>query len=129
LKSGKLLDYSFTKNYINESADILDLYTKTDTYFPDVSIIVKDTIEDSPVFLNINSYSSENPKDTIPARKKDYIRKTTKIEREYLETVFNQNNSEKRYTSSDGNYELFYPYIKKNKKIVLYFSDYQRYGK
>jgi hypothetical protein len=129
VKSEKLLEYSFSENYINESANILELYTKTDTYFPEVSIIVKDTVDNSPVYLSINSYSSENPKDTIPARKQDYIRKTTKIEREYLETVFNQNNNEKRYTSSDGNYELFYPYIKNNKKIVLYFSDYQRYGK
>ena len=129
VKSDKLLEYSFSENYINESANILELYTKTDTYFPEVSIIVKDTVDNSPVYLSINSYSSENPKDTIPARKQDYIRKTTKIEREYLETVFDQNNSETRYTSSDGNYELFYPYIKNNKKIVLYFSDYQRYGK
>lgn len=128
-KSDKLLDYTFTDNYINQSADILELYTKTDTYFPDVSIITKDSVDSSPVYLTFNSYSSRNPNDTIPARKKDYIRKTTKVEREYFETVFSHRNTELRYTSSDGNYELFYPYIKDNKKIILYFSDYQRYGK
>mgnify|MGYP003592129272 CR=1 FL=1 len=128
-KSDKLLNYSFTDNYINESANTLELYTKTDTYFPEVSVITKDKVENSIVYLAFNSYSNENTKDTIPARKKDYIRKTTKIEREYLESVFTKGNNEIRYSSSDGNYELFYPYIKDNKKIVLYFSDYQRYGK
>ena len=128
-KSDKLLDYNFTDNYINQSADILELYTKTDTYFPDVAIITKDNVDSSVVYLSFNSYSSENVNDTIPTRKKDYIRKTTKLEREYFETVFSQNNTEIRYTSSDGNYELFYPYVKVDKKIILYFSDYQRYGK
>ena len=45
------------------------------------------------------------------------IETETNIEREYLETVFNQNNNEKRYTSSDGNYELFYPQVKRTIKI------------
>lgn len=128
-KSDKLLNYTFTDNYINQSSDILELYTKTDTYFPDVSIITKDSLDNSSVYLTFDSYSSENPNDTIPTRKKDYIRKTTKVEREYFETVFSQGNTELRYTSSDGNYELFYPYIKDNKKIILYFSDFQKYGK
>ncbi len=33
------------------------------------------------------------------------------------------------FNTENGNYELYYPYFKDNKKVVLCFSDYQRYGK
>lgn len=52
-----------------------------------------------------------------------------KAERDYLWNVFEIGNQEIRFSAHDGNYELYYPYIKGNQKIVLHFSDYQRYGK
>jgi hypothetical protein len=53
----------------------------------------------------------------------------TTPERDYLNKVFNENFNEIRFSASDGNYQLYYPYSKDGKRIVLYFSDYQRYGK
>lgn len=127
-KSDKLLNYSFTENWIIDTDDILDLYSKTDKHFPYVSVIVNDNIDKSKVFLGFRDYYGKL-NDTIQPKKKDFIQKTTKEEREYLDKVFLKNFDKVRFSASDGKYELFYPYIKDGKKIVLYFSDYQRYGK
>jgi len=138
-KSDKLLDYHFDKKWINETEDILDIYSKTDTHFPHIAVIVVDDIDNSQVFLSFRTYYSykeievEIVADSIQLQKqpqkKSYIRQTTQIEREYLNKVFFENYSEVRFSARQGNYELFYPYFKGGKKIVLYFSDYQRYGK
>ncbi|MES2575728.1 MAG: peptidase [Bacteroidota bacterium] len=127
--SGKLVDYKFSEKYIVETANILEILSKTDENFPSVTLIVKDTIDGSPVFLGFNEYEGGDLMDTIRPKKIEYIYKTTQPERDYLNGVFEKNSDELRYSSHDGNYELFYPYIKGKKKIVLYFSEHQRYGK
>jgi hypothetical protein len=143
-KSEKLVNYAFEKEWIFQSREILNIFSKTDTNFPHISVIVADTLDSSDVFLRFNSndylYTSEivivedidapAKKDTIiKFQKKDYIRSTTKEEREYLNEVFYSNADYIRFSANDGDYELFYPFRKNNKIIVLYFSDYQRYGK
>lgn len=127
-KSDKLLNYSFNENWIIETEEILDLYSKTDKHFPYISVIVTDSIDESQVFLGFRHYYGKL-NDTIQPVKKDFIQQTTKVEREYLDKVLNENFNEVRFSANDGRYELFYPYIKEGKKIILYFSDYQRYGK
>ena len=127
-KSDRLLNYSFKENWIIDTEEILDIYSKTDKHFPFVSVIVNDYIDKSKVFLGFRNYYGEL-NDSIQPKKKDFIRKTTKEEREYLDKVFFKNLDKVRFSASDGKYELFYPYLKNGKIIVLYFSDYQRYGK
>jgi len=61
--------------------------------------------------------------------KKNFIQQTTKADRDYLRKVFFGTFDKVRFSVSDGSYELFYPYSKNGKKIILFFSDYQRYGK
>jgi hypothetical protein len=126
--SDKLLHYTFEEKWMMETNDILALYSKTDKNFPHVSVIVSDTIADGQVFLGFRDYYG-SVKDTIIPKKIDYIQETTKEERDYLQTVFFENQTDVRFSANDGRYELFYPYTKDGKKIVLYFSDYQRYGK
>lgn len=127
-KSEKLANYTFTEEWLRETDNILEQFSKTDKNFPSVSVITRDTMADSKVLLAFNSFYKAE-KDTTPIRKKDYLLQTTKPEREYLNKVFDENYTEIRFSAHDGNYQLFYPYIKNGKKIVLYFSDYQRYGK
>ena len=127
-KSDKLLNYNFSKEWLIEMNDILYIYSNVDTYFPDVSVIVTDSIENSQVFLGFRRYN-DIWNDTAQPQKKNYIQGTTKIERDYLNNVFFENEHEVRFSARQGRYELFYPYFKDGKKIVLYFSDYQRYGK
>lgn len=127
-KSDKLLNYTFIEKWIIETDDILDLYSKTDKHFPNVSVIVADSIDKSQMFLGFRDYYG-NLNDTIQPVKKSFIQQTTKEERDYLDNVFYKNFDQVRFSANDGHYELFYPYLKDGKKIVLYFSDYQRYGK
>lgn len=127
-KSDKLLNYSFNESWIIETDDILDIYSKTDKHFPYVSVIVADSIDKSQIFLGFRDYYGKL-NDTIQPIKKNFIQQTTKEERDYLDNVFYKNLDKVRFSASDGRYELFYPYLKDGKKIVLYFSDYQRYGK
>lgn len=127
-KSDKLVNYTFNKKWIIETGDILDIYSKTDKHFPHVSVIVADSIDKSEVFLGFRDYYGEL-NDTIQPTKKDFIHQTTKEERDYLDNVFFKNLDKVRFGANDGRYELFYPYLKDGKRIVLYFSDYQRYGK
>lgn len=127
-KSDKLLNYQFNENWIIETEEILDIYSSTDKHFPFVSVIVKENIDKSKVFLGFRNYYGKL-NDSIKPKKKDFIRKTTKEEREYLDNVFLKDSEKIRFSAYDGKYELFYPYLKNGKKIVLYFSEYQRYGK
>jgi hypothetical protein len=127
-KSNKLLHYAFNEQWIMATDDILDLFSMTDKHFPYVSVIVSDSIDQSQVFLEFKDYHG-TLNDTIKPIKKNFIQQTTHEERTYLNNVFYHNLDEIRFSADDGKYELFYPYIDNNKKIVLYFSDYQRYGK
>lgn len=127
-KSDKLLDYAFEERWIIETVDIIDLYSKTDKHFPYVSVIVADSIDQSEVVLAFKHYQGK-VYDTIQPIKKDFIHATTAEERDYLNQVFYKGENQIRYSANNGKYELFYPYIKNGKAIVLYFSQYQSYGK
>jgi hypothetical protein len=139
IKTNRLVNYSFDKEWINETSNVLDFFSKTDTHFPNVSVVVLDTLDNSHVFLSFSTrrYSYyENIEvvngviiDTIPPTKKNFIRKTTKVERDYLSDIFVNKKDYIRYSAKNGRYELFYPYLKNGKIIILYFSDYQEYGK
>lgn len=128
VKSDKLLNYSFNENWIIETNNTLDLYSKTDEHFPNVAVIVPDQIDNSEVLLGFKEYYGKL-NDTIPPQKTDFIQQTTQEEREYLNKVFKENYNEVKFSARNGRYELFYPYQKNGKRIVLYFSDNQRYGK
>lgn len=128
-KSDHLVNYQFNEAWIIKTEDILSILSDTDKNFPNVSILVKDSIDSEPVFLDFTDYYEGNANDTLQPVKKSFIRRTTQPERDYLNSVFENGNKEYRYNSHDGRYELFYPYFKGNKRIVIYFSEYQSYGK
>lgn len=127
-KSNRLVNYSFDEKWIIETNNILNFYAKKDKHFPYVSVIVSDSIDGSQTFLDYSDYNGRL-NDTILPWKEYFMRQTTKEEREYLTKVFFQRTDEVRFSARDGRYEVFYPYFKNGKIIVLYFSDYQRYGK
>lgn len=131
LKSNHLVNYTFDKEWIIQTEEVLDILSKTDDNLPNVSIIVKDSLNNEPIILGFkgNYRGSLNVNDTIQPLKKRFIWKTTQPERAFLKEVFEESNKTYRYSSHDGQYELFYPYFKGDKKIVIYFSEYQRYGK
>ncbi len=128
VKSDKLLNYSFSKKWINETSKYIRVLSSTEENFNGIRVIVKDQIEDTDVYLGFRRYSMmENDSSNI--YKQNYIASTDQEDRDYLEKVFEQGYSKYKYKAHDSNYELFYPYIKGDKVIVLSFSDYRRYGK
>ncbi len=128
-KSDHLANYSFDKQWILKTSEILEVLSKTDSNFPHISVLAKDSLDGMPVYLGFDPYPSIRMNDTIPPLKKDFIRKTTKEERTYLKEVFHNGKKAYRYSSHDGRYELFYPIDKNGKTTIIYFSQYQRYGK
>lgn len=128
INANKLVNYSFNKKWIIETTNTLNIFSKTDENFPYVTLIVADSIGKSQVFLGFNEYYEDMNNDNLPI-KKNFIYQTNKEEREYLKTVFYKKNNKIKFDARKGQYELFYPYFKNGKIIVIHFSDYQRYGK
>lgn len=58
-----------------------------------------------------------------------FIYSATREERKFLEKVFAGKENNYKFTSKKGHYQLYFPAVIKGKKMVLYFSDYQEYGK
>ena len=128
--SQHLVNYRFDKQWINQTSEILEILSKTDRNFPSVSILTRDSIDGMPVILGFDAYHSQrSPEDTLPIKKNQYIQTTTQSERDYLHQVFEEGYDLYLYSSYNGRYELYYPYIKGNKQVVIYFSEYRRYGK
>jgi hypothetical protein len=124
-----IVNYSFTEQYIINTSDYLEIIQKTDKYFPYCTVIAADTLNATLVYITISDYHSCDLNDTILPNKLNFLRPTSKEERDYLYSVFKEQNNALRFSSYDGRYELFYPYRKGDKIVVFYFSDYNRYGK
>lgn len=121
-------NYAFDDAYLKSTSTALQVIQKIDENFPEVVVIQQDSIDNRPIFLKFGSYYSQ-PDDAHPLAKQDFIFTTGKDERTYLENVFSGKTSEYLFKARKGNYELYYPVAVNNKRYVMYFSDFQRYGK
>jgi hypothetical protein len=122
------LNYRFEKKWLDKTSDLLAICTKMDQHVPEIKVLVKDSIGSAPVFLWIDQRYIEP--DSLDLQRADYLKETSKAERDYLKKVFaTGTTSETRFSAHDGEYELFYPVHRSGKTVVFYFSAYQRYGK
>lgn len=140
--------YQFTLPYLQNSAYQADILRKLDPAFRSVIVVVPDKLNDTPVYLGFGSHFSPDetplaeatPPDTLLAhqdeknkwlvRKVDYLFPVDTATREYLNSVFQQQNQSIRFVADGGSYTLYYPHRVNGKTIaVLVFSDYQNYGK
>lgn len=123
-----LADYKFTSSYVANTEKTLNVLNKIDKNFPEVMVIFPDSIESKRVYLGFGGRRyTDNDKKEI--EKLTYIYTTSAEERGYLEKIFTTRQTELRFNADKDNYQLYFPTIVAGKKIVLYFSDYQRYGK
>jgi hypothetical protein len=122
-----LADYTFTKTYIKKAEESLEVIGKIDKDIPEVMLIVPDAINDKKLFLAFGGRSYFDPKK--PPQKTEFIFSASQEERDYLERVFNGSDTSNRFKAGKGHYQLYFPATISGKKIVLYFADYQRYGK
>ena len=123
----ELAHYEFTKEWINNTVAHLNLLSKLDRNYADVSIVVSDVINDAPVFLIFERYYYLKNDDDL--NKVNFVFQSDIKQRKYLEKVFQNNTLEKNFSAFDGYYEMFYPIKCQDKIIVLYFQDRQQYGK
>jgi hypothetical protein len=123
-----IANYHFTKDYLKQADRILSFVSQAGEKIPSFVVITQDSLDGARVFLSIHDEYSRMH-DTIPIYRKDFLIRTSNEERTYLKSFFDAKQSEIRFSAHDGNYELYYPYHKNGKKIVLYFTDYMHYGK
>lgn len=50
-KTQTLLDYQFSELWISRTEDVLDIMSKTDENFPNVMVIVADSIDNTKILL------------------------------------------------------------------------------
>jgi hypothetical protein len=130
-----IANYQFTTDYVKKAEKTFGVIKKIDKNFPEVMLIVPDQIDNKKVFLgfggNINTYEEITMDKTERKRidKANFIYSATGEERDYLGKVFAGNEINYKFSYEKGNYQLYFPALINGKKIVLYFSDFQRYGK
>ncbi len=122
-----LADYHFSKEYIKRAEKTLGVIKKIDKNLPEVVLIHPDVIDNKKVFLSFGGYADWD--DKKPVERSMFIYSATREERIFLEKVFSGNENKYKFSSGKGHYQLYFPAVIKGKKIVLYFSDYQEYGK
>jgi len=123
----KFTNYNYNKEYVLEISKYIKMISKMDKNFNYISIIVPDEIDDLDCFIEFTNYYNHSEGD-FPG-KDNFIFGSDKDQREYLKNVFIENKKELNFSSDNGRYELFYPYTYNGKTIVIFFKDYQRYGK
>jgi len=100
-----------------------------------VILIVPDQIDNKKVFLGFGGKIDTDEETAVDKPKQKRVDKpqfkysASRKEREYLEKVFAGKEYNYKFSYDKGNYQLYFPALINGRKIVLYFSDYQRYGK
>jgi nitrogen fixation/metabolism regulation signal transduction histidine kinase len=120
-------DYSFTKEWINNTAKMIRIMQRIDQNFDNVSLILSDEINGNKMYLTFSGTDvSMDDKYTID--KVNYINKSTLKEREYLEKVLTKDYNEKYFVSENRYYSLFVPWEEDGKKIIFLFTNRRHYG-
>ncbi len=125
----QMADYRFTREWISQVHETLLLMSKTDSNYKTVRVIVQDNVKGTTQYLVFGAYDPVQSVIDKPLNKTDYLMDTKIEERTYLGEVFSSKKCTTRFSSSDGDYEMFYPVLVNDRIIIFYFSDSQRYGK
>ena len=130
-----IANYQFSIEYVKKAEQTLGVIKKIDKNFPEVMLIVPDQIDKKKVFLGFGGKIDTDDELIVDKQKQkridkaQFIYSASREERGYLEKVFAGDEKSYKFSYEKGNYQLYFPASINGKKIVLYFSDYQRYGK
>jgi hypothetical protein len=120
-------NYSFTKEWINHTANTIEIIEKTDRNFDYVYLILQDVINGKNMYLSFSDRTVNMDEKTV-LNKIDYISRSALKEREYFNKVFKENYNEKYFVSNGGTYILFVPLRENGNTVILMFSNRQHYG-
>jgi hypothetical protein len=124
----RVTEYSFTKEWINNAANMLEVIEKIDQNFDNVYVVLQDDINGNKMYLTFSRYSYVNMEEKVKIDKMNYINSLTLNEREYLGKVFQEKYREKYFVSKDGNYKLYVPLEENGNIIIFVFSNRRSYG-
>jgi len=113
--------------YIEKASQNIKVLGKIEEKFPMVTVITRDYLDGKPLLLGFTGYSDLEKNEE--ALRVDYILSTSSEERKYLHAVFDGETTKHRFSSDDGQYEIYYPVKTDKGKIVIHLSQYSRYGK
>ncbi len=112
---------------IGEIPDILNFLGNQKQEFPSIILIAGDYYKEQLTYLQITPYTNE--KDLKKELFNFSFYACNKNDCEYLKRVFEDGKSDYYFWSEKSNYKLYYPIIKGDKRYVLLFSKFDRYGK
>ena len=124
-----LLGISDTSKAINIEKNLRILNTQSED-LPESMIIIQREFQGKKVFLQLDNY--EGKIDLFKKGKySSYLYKVKKEDKEYLENVFNNKNSESLFYMKNEDYYVYVPISKGKEIVVLKFlkEDFGRYGK
>jgi hypothetical protein len=123
----RISDYRFTKEYITATVQDINLLSKVDESFPQITVIQQDTIKNKTYLLGFNTYNYIDA-DQLP-EKSQFILGTSSDERKYLSSVFNNKVRDYLFSSNNGVYEIYFPVETEKGLLVLHLTQHARYGK
>lgn len=123
----QLAHYRFAPDYVESAERTLGVLNKIDKHFPELMLLVPDQIDGKALVLGFGGRSYRQSGDR--EEKASYIYATTPDERDYLRAAFAGRNPGPRFSAEKGSYQLYMPTRVGGKQLMLYFSDFQRYGK
>ena len=112
---------------IDDIPDMLKFLGEQKQEFPSIILITSDYYKEQLTFLQITPYM-----DSLKLKKELYdfsFYACDKNDCEYLKSVFETDRTDHYFWSEENNYKLYYPMTKGDKKYVLLFSKFDRYGK
>lgn len=107
--------------------DMLKFLGEQKQEFPSIILITSDNYKEQLTFLQITPYmqSAELKKELYNFS----FYACDKNDCEYLKSIFETEKTDPYFWSEENNYKLYYPISKGDKKYVLLFSKFDRYGK
>ncbi|HUF05199.1 MAG TPA: hypothetical protein VMM38_13620 [Aridibacter sp.] len=124
----RIADYEFSEEWMVANRDLIGRVKDQEESFPEVRVIVEDNIDGDPVYLSFGVWLRDLSEGE-QRKRRDFLFSTSGEERDYLRGVFERGRTEYRFSASDGTYELYYPYFDGEKRVIVYFTDSQQYGK
>ncbi len=121
----KFCSLKFDSVYVNDASDFLKIVSGEFKEFPSISLIYMINKNGRNIFVNIQ----ENTNWYSNSKIENQIFTCSKEENEYLKNVFLKEYYNHKFIKENSNYRLYFPFKKGKDIFVIYFSDYQRYGK
>ncbi|NLT52391.1 MAG: hypothetical protein GXX85_15915, partial [Ignavibacteria bacterium] len=121
----KFCSLKFDSVSVNDAGDFLKIVSGEFNEFPSISFVYMINKNGRNIFVNIQ----ENTNWFSSSKIEDHIFSCSKEENEYLKNVFIKEYHNHKFIKENSNYRLYFPYKKGKDLFVIYFSDYQRYGK